>query len=186
MKGIVFTEFLELVEREYSEELADQLITQTDPPSGGAYTAVGSYDHRELVKMIVALHRHTGRGVDELLNWFGKNLFEGLARGFPVFFEGKSTAFDVLQGIESVIHTEVRKLYPDAELPSFVVSRPVPGCLVMDYRSPRCMEDLAQGLIEACIARFGEPISVERKALDANTPGAVRFTLRIKDSSNAP
>jgi len=41
MKGIVFTEFLEMVENKFSPELADRIIEGAEVPSGGVYTAVG-------------------------------------------------------------------------------------------------------------------------------------------------
>lgn len=177
MKGMVFTEFIELVERTYSPALADQMIDECNLPSGGAYTAVGNYDHREMVSLVVALHRHSGLPVDQILRWFGENLFISLSTGFPAFFEGKTHAFDVLKGIESVIHTEVRKLYPDAELPVFHVEQPDERTLVLDYHSPRCMDDLAHGLIKACLAHFPQAISLSRRPLGATPAEGTRFTL---------
>jgi len=44
MKGIIFTEFLEMVEDRFSPEIADRIIEAADLPSGGAYTAIGTYD----------------------------------------------------------------------------------------------------------------------------------------------
>ena len=184
MKGMVFTEFLELVERTHSADLVDRLIDECDLPSGGAYTAVGHYDHREMVRLLVALQRHTGEPVDQLLRWFGANLYVTLARGFPDFFTGKTHAFQVLEGIESVIHTEVRKLFPDAELPGFEVHRVRSDCLILDYRSPRCMEDLAHGLMQACITEFGTPVRIDRSPLVGDGAGATRFILT--ETGHAP
>lgn len=184
MKGMVFTEFLDLVERTHSADLVDRLIEECNLPSGGAYTAVGHYDHREMVSLLVALQRHTGEPVDQLLRWFGANLYVALARGFPDFFTGKTHAFEVLEGIETVIHTEVRKLFPDAELPGFDVHRVRADCLILDYRSPRCMEDLAHGLMQACITQFGAAIRIERSPLAGEGSGATRFVLtEVNDAS---
>ena len=36
MKGIVFTEFLEMVEEKYGYEVVDQIIEESKLPSGGA------------------------------------------------------------------------------------------------------------------------------------------------------
>ena len=41
MKGIIFTEFIEMVEDKFGFEVADNIITNSNLPSGGAYTAVG-------------------------------------------------------------------------------------------------------------------------------------------------
>ena len=55
MKGMMFSEFVEWVERTWSEEVADTMIDGTALPSGGAYTSVGTYDHGELVALVVTL-----------------------------------------------------------------------------------------------------------------------------------
>jgi len=60
MKGIVFTEFLEMVEAKFSPEMTDRIITESKVPSGGAYSAVGTYDHEEIVALVQALSRATG------------------------------------------------------------------------------------------------------------------------------
>jgi hypothetical protein len=177
MKGMIFTEFLELVERTHSAELAETLVANADLPSGGVYTSVGNYDHREMVTLVVALSRQTRQPVDEVLHWFGENLFITLSTAYPGFFAGKDDAFSVLVGIESVIHTEVRKLYPDAELPSFEVMQHGHDELMLDYHSPRCMDDLAHGLIDACIAHFNEPVTLARRPLGKTQADGTRFTL---------
>ena len=49
MKGVVFTEFIEMVENEFSPDLADTIITEAGLPSGGIYTSVGTYRHEEML-----------------------------------------------------------------------------------------------------------------------------------------
>jgi hypothetical protein len=86
----------------------------------------------------------------------------------------------MLAGIEAVIHVEVRKLYPDAELPVFNVSRPDAQTLVLDYRSPRCLDALAHGLIDACVERFGGGVHVQRVPLGPTHADGSRFTLVLQ------
>lgn len=52
MKGIVFTEFLEMVADKFSADTVDTIIEEADPPSGGAYTAVGTYDFAEMASLV--------------------------------------------------------------------------------------------------------------------------------------
>ena len=54
MKGIVFTEFLDMVENVFSADMVAEIIAETKPRSGGAYLAKGHYHHREMVDMVVA------------------------------------------------------------------------------------------------------------------------------------
>lgn len=162
MKGVVFTEFLEMVEDHFSPDIADQIVEASDLPSGGVYTAVGTYDHVEIVTLVQNLSAETKLGIDELLHTFGKHLFGRFVEGYPNFFEGQQDAFQFLQSVEEYIHVEVKKLYPDAELPSVIATLKDPNHLNIVYRSDRNMGDLAHGLIEGCIKHFDEPIDIRR------------------------
>ncbi|MGZ0189714.1 MAG: heme NO-binding domain-containing protein [Alphaproteobacteria bacterium] len=177
MKGIVFTEFLEMVEDRFSPDMADQIIEQADLPSGGAYTAVGTYDHAEIVALVVQLSAETKMSLDALLYAFGEHLFTRFVAGFPHFFEEKSDAFRFLQNVDNYIHVEVKKLYPDAELPSISTEVKDDQHLTLIYKSDRGMADLAHGLIVGCINHFAEAITVEPRDL-ADQPGRhVEFEL---------
>jgi len=68
--------------------------------------------------------------------------------------------------VESYIHVEVRKLYPDAELPSFNCKRLSPSKLEMIYSSGRHFEDLCEGLIIGSMKHFKQVFTVEREALE--------------------
>jgi hypothetical protein len=174
MKGMVFTEFLEMVETKFSADMVDDIIADSQLPSGGAYTAVGTYDHSELVQMVGALSQRSGLPVPLLVKTFGEHLFGRFHALYPSFFQGIDSALDFLEGIETVIHTEVRKLYPDAQLPRFDCERSEQG-LKMVYSSPRHFGDLADGLIHGAIAFFGDKVDVTRED-QAN--GSVCFTMR--------
>jgi len=170
MKGVVFTEFLEMVSSMFGEDMADDIIDDSNLPSGGAYTQVGTYDHTEIVALVSALSVRTETPVPTLLKVYGKHLFGRFSALYPVFFETPQTAFDFLSGIENYIHVEVRKLYPDAELPTFDIARDGNNKLTMIYRSGRHFEDLAEGLIEGCLEYYKEDCLIERE--DETTEGA--------------
>ncbi len=163
MKGIVFTEFLELVEQLYSPDMVDDLIESCELPSRGIYTAVGTYPHNEIVNLLAKLSEMTGLAVGDLLKAFGSHLFGRFHKLYPVFFEGIDNAQQFLATIEDVIHVEVRKLYPDAELPRFDATHANADCLELIYRSDRHMGDLAEGLIEGCVRHFAVPHRIERE-----------------------
>lgn len=177
MKGIVFTEFLEMVEQHHSADMVDELIEHCALPSGGIYTAVGTYDHREIVQLVMALAERTDTPVPALLQAFGNHLFGRFVQLYPQFFSGVASAFELLHGIDSIIHKEVHKLYPDAELPKFDTRYQGDHQLVMIYRSPRHMEDLAEGLIRACIAHYDTPIQLAREPIRDSSGPAIQFTL---------
>lgn len=176
MKGMVFTEFLDMVEEKFSPALADQIIGAAQGRTGGAYTAVGNYDHTELVNMVVALGQATQVPVAELIRTFGHHLAGRFATLFGRFFSAHDNVLDFLASVDSVIHVEVLKLYPDAQLPSFKVAQRGPGHLLLDYSSSRHLHDLALGLIEGAAAHFGEEILIQCQTLPS---GSIRFDISL-------
>lgn len=177
MKGVVFTEFLEMAEARFSLRVLDAVLTAVSPASGGQYTSVGTYPHEELVALLMALSKQTGTPPGALLKDFGAHLFARFFETHPAFFAGVRDAFALLKSVEGYIHVEVKKLYPDAELPSLVCKDDGPGRLLLTYRSPRRLADLAEGLITACAQHYGQQLTLEREDLSAGKGEVVRFTL---------
>jgi hypothetical protein len=165
VKGVVFTEFMEMVESRMGLDMLDAIITEAELPNDGAYTSVGTYDHAELVRLVTALSRATGLSAQQLIFLFGEQLFQRFSVSYPALFDAR-TAFDLLSRVDGVIHVEVRKLYPDAELPRLECERPSERELTLLYSSPRGLGDLAAGLIAGCVEYFKEPIKVTRTDLD--------------------
>ena len=176
MKGIVFTEFLDLVESQFGYDMVDRLIEENKLTNDGAYTSVGTYPHSEMVALVTSLSQHTGVAVPELLRLYGHHVFGVFKQSYGHFFQGVEGAFQLLENIENYIHVEVRKLYPDAELPRFETKRSAPNVLEMVYHSERRMADFAQGLIEATANHFEETVSISRENVVADG-STVRFVI---------
>lgn len=175
MKGVVFVEFLEMVENRFSVELSDRIIGMSNLPSKGIYTSVGTYDYHEMMALIGNLSSLTKIPVETLLQEFGRYLFKRFAELFPSFFVGIGSSFEFLTRVQAYVHLEVKKLYEDAELPIFECDFPVPGVLHMKYQSRRHLSSLAEGLIQGCINHYGENRKIEKKLV----PGDPQSTLFI-------
>ena len=165
MKGIVFTEFLEMVEEKFGYEMVDEIIAEGDLPSGGSYTSIGTYSHAEMVQLILGLSKRTQKDVPSLLKAFALYFFDTLEKNYPQFLQAADGAFDFLESIDSYIHVEVRKLYPDAELPTFETQLLADNTLKMIYTSERAMSDFAEGLMERAIGYYGESAIINKKKL---------------------
>lgn len=180
MKGLVFVEFLEMVEEMFSPDVAQGIVDAANLPSGGAYTSLGTYDHQEIVGLVSQLSRVTGQPASILVRTFGEHLFRRLLALYPQFFDSIDNALDFLRCVDGYVHMEVRKLYPEAELPSFYfIDADDQGEVRFEYRSKRPFADLAEGMILACIRHFGDAIEMERQDLLWEAPGtATNFILR--------
>ena len=177
MKGIVFQGFLNLVEETFGLEMMDAIIEESDLATGGAYTNVGTYDYGEIVSMATLLSARTGIPLADLVRTFGTYLFTHLARAHPDLIAKHKNAFEMLDSIERDIHREVRKIYPDAELPYLDCEIPDSNTLHLLYRSRRPLADVAHGLIEGCAAHFGETITISREDCSSADETSVMFTI---------
>lgn len=178
MKGMIFTEYIDFVTDTFGVEVCESMIDACTLTDDGAYTAVGTYDHKELVAMVVQLSEATKTPPSDLVKAYGSHLFGVLAGKYGAMVQGMNTSFDLLKQIEDVIHVNVRKLYPDAELPKFEIDQPAPDELVLHYRSERGLADVAEGLMRGCFAHYGESIDLEREDVSGGASTSVIFRLK--------
>ena len=177
MKGIVFTEFMEMVADRFGADMVDELIDQTEPASGGAYTSVGTYDYHELLAMAMALSEREQMPLAMLIEAFGFHLAGVFYQKFPSFFDDCKDSRAFLKRIDDHIHVEVRKLYPDAELPHFAFEEPEANRLLLTYQSSRNFADLARGLIRGAVSHYGEVIELHETDLSEDRLTRIRFDL---------
>jgi hypothetical protein len=149
------------------------------------YTAGGTYPVEELFGIVGSLSRQTGLSPAQLQFAYGRHLFGRLISLYPVFAEGKATPLDFIASVDDVIHVEVRKLYPDAELPRFIVESRDPDRLVMLYQSTRKMEEFGHGLIMGCSDFYKKPLKVEMSPVANHDIYTVRMTISYDTAPQA-
>ena len=166
-----------MVEEKFGYEVLDRLTSLPCLADAASYTSVGNYPHGDMLLMLDELHDAVGLPHKALILAFSGWLFDTFLRLHPEFFDHIKDSFDFLGGIDSVIHTEVRRLYPDARTPTFKAQRISPEQLVLEYSSWRPFADLAEGLIQASSAHFNETIQVEREDGPSGDGRSARFIL---------
>jgi hypothetical protein len=174
MKGVVFTELLEFVEDSFGFDVADAVLEEAGVK--GTYTQVGNYPFDELVALVVGLSKVKDIPVPDLLEVFGRHLFKRLIAIYPQALAGVNSSIDLFGNVHSNIHVEVKKLYPDTELPSFEVVEKTDNSIKMIYGSEKRLEDFARGLMLGCADHFNETIMIDVKEL-SNDPHKAEFTV---------
>ncbi len=164
---MVFTEFLDMVEQRYGIETLDAVLTASSVESLGAYTSVGTYDWREFVALAEATAAQVDVSMPQLLRGYGQYLFGVFAKTHASLFTDLTSAFDFLENVEAFIHPEVRKLYPDADLPRFDIER-CGDTMTIHYRSKRPFAQFARGLIEGCLLHFAVTAVVDMAGEDGD------------------
>ena len=144
MKGIVFTEFLDLVEERFGLEMVDAIISQSKLESKGVYTSIGTYSFSELLQLLQNLKIQTGISIDNLLLIYGEHFFSVIETN----------------SIENHIHVEVRKIYNDAELPTFIIKEKTKKTLILIYKSSRSMHHFGLGLMNKTFEHFNSKATI--------------------------
>lgn len=158
MKGVIFNVVEETVRAEHGEEAWDGLLEAAG--LDGAYTSLGTYPDHEMTALVAAACAVDGTSREDMLRHLGRAGFSRLAERNTQLMADFTDARTLLLGLNSVIHPEVRKVYPGAEVPTFDVVSGESDHLSLSYRSKRGMCHFAEGLALGAGDLFGETIIV--------------------------
>jgi len=176
MKGIVFNLLEEVVRRQYGEDAWDEMLDRANVR--GSYTSLGSYSDDDMTALLGAASQMLAMPAGDVLRWFGREAMADLAARYPVFFEPHRSARTFVLSVNSIIHPEVRKLYPGSICPHFDFEESADGMLAMTYRSPRHLCQLAHGFIEGASAHYGETVDCRHSACTLRGDERCRFEIR--------
>lgn len=160
MKGIVFNLLEEVVRGQLGEQAWDELLSAA--ADDGIYTSLGNYPDERLLALVMAASRALKHEPDFVVRWFARQALPLLAAKYPQFFQPHKSARPFLLTLNEIIHPEVRKLYPGADVPEFDFDTTDPKVLVMGYRSARKLCTFAEGLIEGAAAHYGEQVAIHQ------------------------
>ena len=162
MKGIVFNILEECVRAEFGEDVWDDLLDAAG--LDGSFTSLGTYGDEQLYAIVGAASKKLGLEPFQVIKWFGTAAAGIFAQRFGDFFKPHTNTRSFLNTLNSIIHPEVRKLYPGAGVPSFTFGNDVEGRMVMHYHSHRKLCALAEGLITGSAKQFGEQAHITQSA----------------------
>lgn len=168
MRGMMFVAFVDWMERRFGEDIADGVLCATPTATGGAYTNVGQYEYQELLALVTTLSGTVGQPASALCEDFGQFLLPVLAEKHQSFMDLSSGLRGFLQGLDSHIHKEVLRLYPNSLPPKVRVQDrasedPQDPSIALHYESHRPMADLALGLLLGSIKYFKADATVTRE-----------------------
>ena len=160
MKGVVFNLLEDVVRREFGDSEWQHVRQDADVDS--AFTSLDSYPDAVLRKLVAAVGKRAHKTPGEALQWFGRHSMPFLRTMYPAFFASQTSTRSFILTLNDIIHPEVRRLYPGADVPWFDFDTSTPDALTLGYRSPRKLCALAHGFIEGAADHFGETVDVEQ------------------------
>lgn len=177
MKGIVFNVLEQVVREEYGEPAWDKLLDDTG--LDGVYTSLSSYPDEDLSKLVAAASELLGKPANEIVHWFGYKALAIFAERYPQFFTPHKSARDLILALNRIIHPEVRKSFPGADVPDFDFDVSDPEGLGMTYRSKRRLCAFALGLIEGSVSHYGQEAVIEETSCMHHGADCCRIKIRF-------
>jgi len=182
MKGIVMNLLAEFVEQQLGMAAWNELLSSTG--YAGSYTSAETYPDEELLTLVQQVSQQTQIPVDDLIFQFGRFMFPEFVQRYPELVNPSSELIPFLLTIHDVIHVEVKKLYPDAQVPHFEYEQENPHHLKMFYHSGRKLCRLAEGLVDGAARHFDTTYSLEHEVCMHR--GASRCELVVRTDTKIP
>lgn len=161
MKGVILTHLQEMVESQLGFQMWNDVIDASDLPSEGVFVATLIYPDEELFAIVGELSAKTGIPANDLVESFGQYLFPKLHKSLPPEVFAPGNMWQMLEGLDSIIHMEVKKLDKEAETPSILVTESSDNKMVLEYRSAKKLCRLALGMLKSAAEVFNEDLSFD-------------------------
>jgi len=186
MKGIIFTEFLDLVEERFGLEMVDKIICQSKLDSQGIYTSIGTYSFYEFLQLLHNLSKNKSISLVNLLRVFAAQIFSAMDSIYPDMLTSCNDSIEMIaamnQHIEKIFTTvnaspeELLKAKSFSPLPQFTVKEKTKNSLIIHYKSERGMQHFWLGLMHEMFQHFNETATIvlEKVKKDGSE---VKFTI---------
>lgn len=160
MHGIIFNQLRTYAQARIGEQGWETIVKEAKLPSR-IYLAFQSYSDEEVVALVHAASRVTGRSVRFLLEDFGEFIVPGLMKIYRGVIQPGWGILEVVENVER-IHEKVRK--ESHAQPSRLDCHRVDASTVrVVYASPRKMCGMGIGLVRGLALALGQRVDVKEK-----------------------
>lgn len=158
---MIFNLAEQVVTDAYGADVWDQLLDDAD--LDGAFTSLGNYPDEQLIAIVGAAAARLDAPPQDVVRNVGQGAIPLLATRYPAFFAPHTSTRPFLLTLNDIIHPEVRKLYPGADVPEFGFEEQGSDVLLLEYRSHRRLCTLAEGFILGAAAHYGQSVVIEQQ-----------------------
>ena len=158
MKGVLFNLAEQVVTDGYGARMWDDVLDSAGVE--GSYTSLGSYPDAQFHALVAAIADRLDVETQVVVRRVGEGALPLLAARYPHFFAGHDSAHAFLLTLNDIIHPEVRKVYPGADVPEFGFEVPSDAVLIIHYGSPRRLCMLAEGFIHGAARLYAEGLTL--------------------------
>lgn len=178
MKGVVFNIFEDFITKTFDLGTYNKVLDESDM---GDQVFVGpeSYEDTKFLSLVGSAVKLSGLDLDVAVKAFGKFAFGRLATKLSYITDDYTDPKQLLLDLDSIIHVEVKKLYPDAETPDF---NPIleGDKVILNYTSKRNLCVFLEGLLEGMAEFYKVEVEVEKCSCMKNGDGSCLYKIQMK------
>lgn len=179
MKGIVFNILEDFICQNWGDEKYEEILALCPLKTKEPFVGPGSYPDSDLTLIAAKAAEVLGVPLNQALRSFGEFAFMKFSLKFPQFTRDAQSARDFLLTVDSVIHVEVKKLYPDAETPRFSYQDLSENQLIIVYQSRRKLCALMEGLINGVAEHYKTRIDHRQRKCVCDGDSVCEFDLQF-------
>ena len=177
MKGIFFTEILEMSESEFGCETVEKVVSLLGAGNNGVYDSMHDYSYKQFDELVSLLSKESRLSKSDVSKNFGEHLFSRLVILYRPEFAGNSDVFEFLEQIDYFIHVKMQERFPHKGLKGFKAERIDDSTFIISYESKKVFVDLAIGMFMGCQRFFNEDLTLSCEYIANVDKDVVRFTL---------
>lgn len=178
MHGKIFVELKKFVESQSGPDAWSQLLSDAGLGSK-MYMPVTEYPDQEIVAIVSAASRATGKSIPELLEAFGEFIVPALLGMYYSLINPEWKTLDVIEHTEDSIHKVVRIKNPGALPPQLKTTRISANEVKLLYSSPRKMCSIARGIARGLARRYDEQLTITETQCMNNGSSRCELTFRV-------
>jgi hypothetical protein len=170
MKAFIVTSMVDMLDRQHGAGEVDAILAKAGLESLRGADPNDNLPVQHMVRLSMVAAETLNTEVDDLVEQFGWYIFGVLVIEFPdQVSQPDFHAF--LQAVNTKIHPEMRRRFPNAEVPTVTVAEVQGDSILVRYASKRPFTRLACGIISAASAHFGliSAVTVKESRFDEAT-----------------
>ncbi|MCA8971331.1 MAG: heme NO-binding domain-containing protein [Planctomycetes bacterium] len=161
---MMFNVFENFLVHNWGEDFFEDVLSATTLTTTEPFVAPGTYADADLFALVETTVATLEIPLRDALVEFGRFAFSELARTHPSFVTRHDDVRDLLRAVDSIIHIEVRKLYPGAATPKIQVSDIGDSGVRLTYASPRRLCAVLEGLVLGAADCFGTTATMQHSS----------------------
>lgn len=177
MHGIIHAEMKKFVVGAHGAGVWDNLIKEAGIKNA-SYLTTATYPDKEAAALVTTAAKLLNVSPAVVMEGFGEFIVPHLIQIYKGLIRPEWKTLDLLENVESVIHTAVRFRDPGMAPPKLAATRTNAREVVMTYSSSRAMCSVAKGIAKGVAKHYGERLDI--KETSCMLKGASSCTLVFK------